>query len=237
MNTLIVGGDGGIGSELSSRLAKDPSTHLNFATSRNAEVPEAMNVSWLPLELESDRSIEVAIDYLRSSCSRLDLVIFATGYLHGDRGTPEKSIKDLESSRLMHSYRVNVAGPLAVFRNCLDLVKSAERPVVVFLSAQVGSIEDNKTGGWYSYRMSKAALNMAVKSLSLECARFKNESVVVAIHPGTTMTKLSEPFLRHRKKPVREAGESAAEILELVKELGPQDSGKFFTTKGETIPW
>ena len=95
MNTLIVGGEGGIGSELSSRLAEDPLTHLNFATSRKVEVPEAMNVSWLPLELESDRSIQVATDYLRSSCSRLDLVFFATGYLHGDRGTPEKSIKDL----------------------------------------------------------------------------------------------------------------------------------------------
>ena len=178
MNTLIVGGEGGIGRELCSRVAEDPATHLNFATSRSAEVPEAMNVSWLPLELESDRSIQVGTDYLRSSCSRLDLIFFATGYLHGAKGSPEKSIKDLESFRVMHSYRVNVVGPLAVFRNCLDLVKSAERPVVVFLSAQVGSIEDNRTGGWYSYRMSKAALNMAVKSLSLEVRDLKTSQLL-----------------------------------------------------------
>ena len=237
MNTLIIGGEGGIGKELSARLLQDPTSHFNFATSRSAEPPEGSDISWLPMELESDRSIQIATDHLRSSCSKLDRIFFATGYLHGAKGTPEKSIKDLESSRLMHSYRVNVVGPLAIFRNCLDLVKSAERPVVVFLSAQVGSIEDNKTGGWYSYRMSKAALNMAVKSLSMECARFKNQSTVVAIHPGTTRTKLSEPFLKHRKRPVREAGESAAAILDLVKELGPEDSGKFFNTEGQIIPW
>ena len=101
MNTLIVG-EGGIGSELSSRLAKDPSTHLNFATSRNAEVPEAMNVSWLPLSSNLTDQLKSrqtpAVPVLKTGPG-----FFATGYLHGD--STEKSIKDLESSRLMHSYR------------------------------------------------------------------------------------------------------------------------------------
>ena len=237
MNTLIIGGEGGVGSQLTQQVVKDPMTHFNFATSRSSEPPEGQDVSWLPMELESDRSIKVATDYLRYSCSSLDRIYFATGYLHGDRGNPEKSIKDLESSRLLYSYRVNVVGPLAIFRNCLDLIKAAEQPVIAFLSAQVGSIEDNNSGGWYGYRMSKAALNMAVKSLAIECARFKNNPTVVAIHPGTTRTKLSEPFLKHRKSAVREAEESAAAILKLVNDLKPEDSGKFFNTKGEIIPW
>ena len=237
MNILTVGGEGGLGGELSRQLVTDPMTHFNFATSRRPEPPAGQDISWLPLELESDRSIKVASDYLRSSCSSLDQIYFATGYLHGDKGNPEKSIKDLESSRLLHSYRVNVVGPLALFRNCLDLIKAAEQPVVAFLSAQVGSIEDNNSGGWYSYRMSKAALNMAVKSLAIECARFKNHPIVVAIHPGTTRTKLSEPFLKHRKAPVRDAFDSAASILDLVRGLTPEDSGRFLNTRGEIIPW
>ncbi len=237
MNTLIVGGEGGVGSELAQQVVENPMTHFNFATSRSSEPPAGQDINWLPLELESDRSIKVATDYLKGSCSSLDRIYFATGYLHGDKGDPEKSIKDLESSRLLHSYRVNVVGPLAIFRNCLDLVKAAEQPVVAFLSAQVGSIKDNTSGGWYSYRMSKAALNMAVKSLAIECARFKNRPTVVAIHPGTTRTKLSEPFLKHRKAPVREAPESAAAILNLVESLSPQDTGQFFNTNREIIPW
>ena len=148
------------------------------------------------------------------------------------------SLMSTAHAQLGFSHEVGVVvGPLAFFRNCLDLIKAAEQPVVAFLSAQVGSIEDNNSGGWYSYRMSKAALNMAVKSLAIECARFKNHPIVVAIHPGTTRTKLSEPFLKHRKAPVRDAIDSAASILDLVRGLTPEDSGSFLNTRGEIIPW
>ena len=241
MNTLTIGGDGDIGAALTSLLAKDPANYKNFATSRRAEPPEDADadaeITWLPLDLASKRSIKTATQHLGSSCSSLDLIVFASGYLHGDNGDPEKGMKEIESSNLIHSYLVNTVGPLLFFKDSIKLIKSSKRPIVVFLSAQVGSIEDNRTGGWYSYRMAKAALNMAVKNLALECSRMPNKPIVVAVHPGTTATKLSKPFLKHRKAVPSEPIDTASAILRLVDGLQTSDSGKFLTTSGKTLPW
>ena len=238
MNTLIVGGEGGIGGAMINSLEGNKAGGVNYATSRRIKTsPQKTTTKWITLDLASKRSIHAATDQLKETCSTLDLVVFASGYLHGENGNPEKTIKDIESSSMIHSYLVNTIGPIIFFQNCLPLIKSAKRPLVIFLSAQVGSIEDNRTGGWYSYRMAKAALNMAVKSLALECSRMQNQPTVVAVHPGTTTTKLSQPFLKHRKVTPRGPIDTASAILELAQEITPADSGKFFKTSGETIPW
>lgn len=237
MNTLVIGGSGGIGAGLVEVINESRQFGRVVATHHQSPGRQYAGVSWLELDLASQQSVTSAADTLLSSLSAIDLFICAAGYLHGDKGSPEKSLKAARPELLMHSYLVNACGPLLMFQQCMPLIKSAKKPIVIFLSAQVGSIEDNHSGGWYSYRMSKAALNMGIRNLGLECARFKNQPIVVAVHPGTTTTKLSEPFVKHRKAIPMLASESAKAILALVKNLKPADTGKFLKTDGQQVPW
>ncbi len=236
---LLAGAQGGIGGALLEQLRqRDDIGHLTATTRKpGASSAAACNLTWLPLDFRRPDDLDGLAAHLAATTDRLDTIICTTGYLHGEYGGPEKSLGHLTPASLSHAYAVNAAGPLQLLTVCEPYLKRAEAPRVLVLSAQVGSIGDNQLGGWYSYRMAKAALNMGLKTAAIEAARWRNDATVVAVHPGTTVSPLSTPFIARRKAPVASAEETASRLLELWEQLTPADNGTFLTSRGEALPW
>ncbi|WBH16377.1 SDR family NAD(P)-dependent oxidoreductase [Sphingomonas radiodurans] len=216
MKAVIIGASGGIGKALADALEEEG------GSVRRLSRPE--------LDLADEASIAAAA----SSIDAPELVIVATGLLHdGERG-PEKALRDLDPAWLARQYAVNAIGPALVAKHFLPLMPRSGRSVFAVLSARVGSISDNRLGGWYGYRASKAALNQFVRSLAIEDKRRNERGIVVALHPGTVDTKLSQPFQQSGRdlfKPDR----AAVQLLDVIDELKPQDSGKLFAWDGTEI--
>jgi NAD(P)-dependent dehydrogenase (short-subunit alcohol dehydrogenase family) len=162
------------------------------------------------------------------------LIVNAAGVLHSPRFMPEKRLADLDEHQMLATFRVNTFGPALVLRHFVPLL-AADRGVLAVLSAKVGSIGDNRLGGWYSYRASKAALNMIVKTASIEIRRSRPNTIVVALHPGTVSSRLSQPF--RGAEIGRAPTTAAAEMLHVIDTLTPADSGKFYAFNGEELPW
>ena len=234
---VLTGASGGIGAELLATLLHNNTVEHVFATSRSGAHSQHDKLTWLTLDYQRSSSIDHVAAQLIALAPRIDWLIGATGLLHDKRLQPEKSLGRLNAETLDAVYRVNAAGPLALLGACAPLLKSAQGPKVAMLSAQVGSIGDNHLGGWYSYRMAKAALNMGIRNAAIEAARWKTDASIIAIHPGTTLTELSRPFVTRRKKPVREPATTARLIIELMKAITPDQNGQFLTADGDPLPW
>lgn len=171
----------------------------------------------------------------------VDLVINCVGTLHNEQiEGPERKIEEIEASQLMHSFEVNSLPTALLAKHLKEKLRKSEAPAFISLSAKVGSIGDNGMGGWYSYRASKAALNMLIKGFSIEMKRIHPQSLVVAMHPGTTKSRLSEPFLASasRKYEIHTADETAHNLWEVYRALNPaDDTGKFLNWDGSELPW
>ena len=178
------------------------------------------------------------VKFLARQDGGIDLVIHAAGMLHGDGIQPEKSIGQCQPQTLERLFRVNSIGPLMVARALLAAQARKRRFAFAAVSAMVGSIGDNRRGGWYGYRASKAALNQFMHTLAIECRVRYPEAVIVAAHPGTTDTDLSRPFQRHLDPgKLYTPRQTAERILRLASGLGLADSGRFFNWDGTEIPW
>ncbi len=164
------------------------------------------------------------------------LVVDATGFLHGGGFVPERSWRELDPVHMAQAFAVNAIGPALLMKHFLPLLPRQGIAVFATLSARVGSIGDNRLGGWYSYRASKAALNQLVRTAAVELKRRAPEAVCVALHPGTVATGLSAPFARSGLE-VRPAAQAAGELLAVIAGLKPADSGGFFDHKGIAVPW
>lgn len=168
----------------------------------------------------------------------LDLVIVATGMLHDASGGPEKSLRDLDPARLARSFAINATGPALVAAAFLPLLRPDRKTAFAALSARVGSIADNRLGGWYGYRASKAALNQLLRTAAIEHARRAPLSVVASLHPGTVDTRLSAPFQRGVPDgKLFTPPFSAAAMLGVLDRLTPADSGGLFAWDGQAIPF
>lgn len=168
----------------------------------------------------------------------LDLIIVATGMLHDSAGGPEKSLRDLDPTRLARAFTVNAIGPALVAQAFLPKLRTDRKTVFVALSARVGSITDNRLGGWYGYRASKSALNQFIRTIAIEHARRAPLSVVASLHPGTVDTRLSAPFQRGvAPAKLFTAAFSAGAMLEVIDRLTPAQSGGFFAWDGSEIPF
>ncbi len=247
LHVLVLGASGGIGLACTRELlAISPTTRV-FATSRDgdrqrglAEVSEEHpgRIEALRLDLLDDASIERACSDLRARTDSLHLILGCTGLLHGEDLQPEKRLAQLSSQAMAEAFRVNTTGPLIVLQQLLGLLPRGARSVIAMLSARVGSIGDNRLGGWYSYRASKAALNMAVRTLAIELGRTHPECVCAVLHPGTVETALSKPFTGGVPEQKLFSTERAADrILRVIDGLQPPDSGGFFAWDGQPIPW
>jgi len=224
-SAVVIGASGGIGAALARQLSD---------TGRYAQV-HALSRSGTGLDLEDETRIREAASRIAEGPPPA-LVIVATGVLHGAH-SPERSYRALTAEHLMRDYRLNAIGPALIAKHVLPLMPRQNRGVFAALSARVGSIGDNRLGGWHAYRASKAALNMLIRNLAIEHGRTHKAGIVVGLHPGTVATGLSAPFQAGvAPEKLFTPEHSAAALLSVIDALEPADSGGVFAWDGRRIP-
>lgn len=221
---IVIGASGGIGAALVQALAEEDVPVRGLARSFAGRDH---------LDLTDEASIAAAA---ASVTAAPDLVVLTTGLLHeGERG-PEKSMAALDADWLMRQYAINAIGPALVAKHFLPLMPRTGRCVFAVLSARVGSIGDNKLGGWYGYRAAKAALNQLIRTLAIEERRRNDRAIVVGLHPGTVDTGLSRPFQANvRADQLFTADRAAVQLLDVIEGLKAPDSGRLFDWEGKEI--
>lgn len=222
-HALVIGASGTIGAAFVDLLRASP---------RCASVVALHRHSTQALDFADEDSVARAADALAGG-PRFHLVINAAGLLHSDAFMPEKRLADLHLAQMQATFQANTFGPALLLRHFVPLL-DRERAIMAMLSAKVGSIGDNRLGGWYSYRASKAALNMLIKTAAIEVARSQANSVLVALHPGTVNSRLSQPFKGERIG--RPAAVAAAEMLAVLDGVTAADSGSFRSYNGDVLP-
>lgn len=220
---VVIGASGGIGAALLDGLR---------ARGRFRAV---VGLSRADLDLRDDTSIARAADDV-AGIGAPALILVATGMLHGPGVQPEKTIRALDGDAMAASFAVNAIGPALILRHFLPLMPRDRRAVFAVLSAKVGSIADNRLGGWYSYRASKAALNQIIRTASVELRRSHPRAICVAFHPGTVATGLSDGFAKTGLQ-VQTPPAAAAALLDSIDRLDMADSGAFLDRFGQPIPW
>ncbi len=221
---LVIGSSGGIGSAFLDLLQSDPNCSLAIGIHRQSD-------PWIDYSLED--SIEKAALAL-SSTGPFHLIINATGILYTDTVSPEKKLDDLSLNKLELLMRINAFGPALMMRHFSKLLDK-ERSVMAVISGRIGSIEDNSIGGWYSYRASKTALNMLLKTVAIEWKRTRKNSILISLHPGAVESYLSKPF--HGGSAKRSGSEAAIKMLRVIDDLKLAQSGQFLSYTGEKLPW
>lgn len=236
-NVVIAGASGGIGAELVRQLSAGGRTRRVFALHRSGAPEFAPNVMTIPFSLDDEESIRSAAEQVARH-GPVDIVIVATGILHTAALQPEKSIGEIDSKAMLEVFRINTIGPALLAKHFLPLMRRGAKSVFAALSARVGSISDNRLGGWASYRASKAALNMLLKTCAIEQRRRRPDSIVVALHPGTVDTRLSAPFQRGVPEGKLFSPSCSAErLIEVIEQLVADDSGRFFAWDGQSIEY
>ncbi|MDX9885509.1 SDR family oxidoreductase [Thauera sp.] len=222
----VVIGSGGIGGALAEAL-RSAAEYDEVVTLGRRSTPA--------LDLLDEASIAACARWLAARGAP-ELVIDATGILHGPDMAPEKSWRELDPATLALAFAINAIGPALLMKHFLPLLPRARRAVFATLSAKVGSIGDNRLGGWYAYRASKAALNQLVRTASVELRRSRAQAICVALHPGTVDTGLSAPFAKSGLQ-VQAPALAAQRLLGVLAGLKAEDSGQFFDYRGELLPW
>ena len=238
-HAVIVGASGGIGRAFVEALAQIQSVVRVHALSRTLPKLSAPKTLNGVIDLEDEHTIASAAEEIAEHSGKINLIIVATGILHdGAAFQPEKSWRALRTDQLERAFKINTIGPLLVSRHFLPLLDRDAKSVFAVLSARVGSIKDNRLGGWYGYRASKAALNMSVRNLSVELGRTHPHAICLSLHPGTVDTGLSKPFQRGVKEAQLQSPAScAAKLLSVIDSATPDDSGGFFAYDGTRLPF
>ena len=217
---LIIGSSGGIGTALSNALTARGIAVTGLSRSRDG------------LDVTDETSVAAALGALTGP---FDLVFVATGALEIEGAEPEKTLRHVTADAMIDQFKLNTVGPSLVLKHAMRLLPRKGRSVFAALSARVGSIGDNRLGGWYSYRTAKAALNQMIHSGAIELARTHKDLICVALHPGTVETKFTEKYVV--QNPSVPAAQAAANLLSVLEGLTPQDTGKFFDWQGKEVPW
>lgn len=242
-NAVIIGSTGGIGQALVGRLDAYSGFKCLYGLSRTGATPNiapdpsgsGTALISLAIDMTQEESIAEAARQI-SLAGPVSLVLVATGMLQDSQQSPEKTMRNLTSDALLRSLQINAVGPALVAKHFLPLMTRQGPSVFAALSARVGSISDNRSGGWYSYRASKAALNMLIQTLALEHARKFPLGVCVGIHPGTVDTDLSKPFQSGiAAERLFTPDQAAQHILKRVEQLKPADTGGLFAWDGARI--
>jgi len=223
---VIFGANGGIGGALVETIQAAERFQHVVAFSRSTSPS---------IDLLDEASLESAAAFAAAR-GELRLVIDATGFLHDDKQGPEKTWRQLDAANLARSFALNAIGPALIMKHVLPRLPRSGKAVFATLSARVGSIGDNRLGGWYSYRASKAALNQLVRTAAVELARRSPEAVCIALHPGTVATALSAPFAASGLE-VHSPAVAARHLLAVVDRLSADANGGFFDWRGQPVPW
>jgi NAD(P)-dependent dehydrogenase (short-subunit alcohol dehydrogenase family) len=217
---LILGASGGIGSAIAGELIR-----------RNVEVT-GLSRRDDGLQITDEASVEACLGRLDAG---YDLIFVATGALEIAGARPEKTLGQLSAQAMMDQFAVNCIGPSLVLKHARRLMPRDRRGAFVTLSARVGSIGDNRIGGWYAYRTAKAALNQMLHSAAIELARTHPQMICAALHPGTVETEFTRKYVgRHPTVPAAEAAEN---LLQVIDALTPDQTGGFFDWTGAEVPW
>ena len=238
LRVAVVGASGGIGSALCDALEESGRLTTLYALCRDPGALNGRTGPRLRLDLINEASIAAAATAIARD-GPLDLVIVATGSLQPLEGhPPERSWRQLDPDALAAAFAINATGPALVAKHFLDLLSVGRKSVFAVLSARVGSIEDNRLGGWHAYRASKAAVHQIVRTCSIELARRNPSACCVALHPGTVETKLSRPFLANvAAEKLFAPARAAAQLLAVLDGLTPGSSGQAFAWNGERLPF
>jgi len=234
-NIAVVGSAGSIGGAMVELLRqKYPKAQLSLMARACVEATDPQITSY-NIDLLDEESIEIASSQIDAP---LDFVFVATGMLQNDKVRPEKSLRDLSAENFLRLFHVNTIGPALLAKHFLPKLSQNSRSVFATLSARVGSIHDNRLGGWYGYRASKAALNMVVKSASIEMARKNKNAIIVGLHPGTVDSPLSKPFQGNVPEgKLFSADYAAKKLLAVVENLKQNQTGGVYAWDGRPIPY
>lgn len=243
---LVQGASRGVGLAFVRALLAKPNVSRVLATCRRpdeaaalgalAHADERLNV--LRLDVTDEESIAAAAAQAQASADRIDLLINCAGLLHDDEMGPERNLAQVRPENLIKAFQVNALGPLLVAKSFENLLKRSPEACFASLSARVGSIGDNRLGGWYAYRSSKAALNQMTRTLAIQWRRLTHPILCVVLHPGTVATDLSAPFTgSYDPAKMFDPDRAAGQLLDVLSNLTIADTGKFFAWDGQPIPW
>lgn len=235
MNIVVIGASGALGNQFVHQFAADANVKSIYAFSRSRVEFESEKVVSGSLDLQDEASIKAAAE---QSCENgnIDIVLVATGLLHHGQMMPEKSLKALNADSFHQLFSINTIGPALVAKHFLPKLNKNTSSVFAAISARVGSISDNQMGGWYSYRASKAALNMVLKCAAIEIKRSHQKAIVVGLHPGTVDSNLSKPFQANvQQDKLFTPQHSVAALIKVIQGLDIKDSGNVFDFNGIQI--
>lgn len=244
---LILGGSQGIGLGFVQQLIQEKKQHIIYVVYRNKNTAENLfklqkkypdHIRCIQGDITQEKDIIDIVENIKLETNHLHLVINCVGILHEGDIEPEKSLKHIDSHKLLHYFQVNAIPTVLLAKHLLPLLKHSQTSIFASISAKVGSIEDNYLGGWYGYRASKSALNMFLKNIAIEYSRVSRKTIVVALHPGTTDTKLSKPFQGNvSPEKLFSVERCTSQLLSIINRLTKDDHGKFFSWDGSILPW
>lgn len=246
-NILIVGASRGIGfGFVKSLLEREKNVNI-YATYRQKTTAENLfklqleyssSLHLLQLDITEESQIANLAKHLKQEISDLHLVINCVGILQENNIKPEKSLRHINSENLLTYFQVNSIATVLLAKHLLPFFRHSHKSVLAAISAKVGSIGDNYLGGWYGYRASKTALNMFLKTISIEYKRTCPHTVIVALHPGTTDTNLSKPFQKNvPPEKLFSVERTVNQLLNIIDNLTENDTGQFFSWDGSRLPW
>ncbi|PTP99346.1 SDR family oxidoreductase [Vibrio splendidus] len=240
LHILVVGGSGGIGfavvKHLLSELSRFDFLDVHVDATYHSQQPglENSRLNWHKV----DATNEADIEQLSKQFEKLDWLINCVGMLHTSELGPEKNLSSIDPEFFLKNISVNTLPSLLLAKHFTPVLRTSDNPKFAVVSAKVGSISDNRLGGWYSYRSSKAALNMFIKTMSIEWQRTIKKGTVLALHPGTTDTALSKPFQTNvPESKLFESSYVAHQLVDIIRTATPDNSGHFYAYDGEQLSW
>ncbi|MEM9090145.1 MAG: SDR family NAD(P)-dependent oxidoreductase [Cyanobacteria bacterium P01_F01_bin.53] len=258
-NALIVGATQGIGLEFVRQLRQESHIANIFATYRSERTASELRalatqhphrLHCVPMDITEEETIISSMQTLKDILAEQDradspqshpalhIVINCVGLLHNEQQQPEKALRQLNTENLVNYFKVNSIGPALLAKHLMPLLKHKSPSIFATISAKVGSIGDNRLGGWYGYRASKAALNMFLKTAAIEYSRRTPNTTLIILHPGTTNTQLSKPFQRGvSPEKLFSTERTVSQLLTVLSNVTPEDSGEFFSWDGSRLPW
>ncbi len=236
-HVVVIGASGAIGRSLVEHMCADEDISCIHACSRSELQWEHKKIKSYCVDIEEEASVRDLASQI-AEFDKLDKVIVATGILHRGDLQPEKSLRDICSDNMQKVFAVNTIGPALIAKCFLPLLRKDRKSIFAVLSARVGSISDNKLGGWYAYRASKAALNMIIKTASIEMQRVNKQAIVLGLHPGTVDSHLSSPFQKNVAEGKLFSADYAAQcLLTVLSNATHENTGKIFAWDGSIIEY
>jgi len=244
LHIALVGGSGGIGAAMLAKLCERDDIAVVHSTYYRSPLAGSLGsvgqfgsqvkIHWSKVDITDDNSVKQWLDDVGS----FDWLINCAGFLHDTASGPEKAISQFDTDHFSQCMRINCLSTMLLAKHAGPLLKRSERGIFAAITAKVGSIENNRLGGWYSYRASKAAANMTLKNLSIEWQRSAPNVRVLALHPGTTDTRLSKPFQKRVAPEKLFSPEKVATLLlAQLDQAHSQPSGRFIAYDGEELSW